>query len=85
MTITVGDTAVDYALLKDIEKAYRAGVFSDMGIENENEDRHVSELEYRMAALDEKETYIALKTLIKHHKNTVAKTLEYMEQEGDKK
>lgn len=72
-------TSVDYALLKDIKKAHEWGVFPDMGVNNDNEKLHVSELEYRIAAFDEKETYIAIKTLIDHHRQTVVKTLEYLE------
>jgi len=72
-------TSVDYALLKDIERAHRAGVFPDMGVNNDNEKLHVSELEYRIMAFDEKETYIAIKTLVDHHRKTVARTLEYLE------
>jgi len=78
-------TAVDYSLLKDLEKAHKAGVFSDMGVDNDNEKLHVSELEYRLEAFDDKETYIAVKTLVKHHRTTVVKTLEYMNEEGDSK
>ena len=82
--IVIGETAVDYALKKDLIRAYNAGVFPDLGVPGENEDRHVSELEYRISAFDEKETYIAVKTLIKHHKKTFIKTLEYMNKEGEK-
>lgn len=76
--IVIGETFVNYGLLKDIEGAVKAGVIKK-GIDNEDESRHVSELERRLSALDDKETYIAIKTLIKHHKKTVLKTLEYME------
>lgn len=75
---------IDFDLVKDIKKAHKAGVFTDMGDESENEERHVSELERRMAALDEKETYVTIKTLVKHHRRTVIKTFEYMEKEGGK-
>lgn len=75
------DSFISYALLKDIKKAHKAGVFEDMGDDSEEEDRHVSELERRMAALDEKETYITVRTLIQNHRRTFIKTLEYMEGE----
>jgi len=80
-------TAVDYALLKDLKKAHKAGVFEDIGVDNENEKLHVSELEYRLEAFDEKETYIAVKTLVRQHRKTVVNTLEYLnkEKEGEKK
>lgn len=80
----LGDTFVNYALIKDINRAYQARVFTNMGDLSENEERHVSELERRMAALDDKETYIAIRTLVKHHRKTVVKSLEYMEKEGEK-
>ena len=76
-------TAVDYELQKDLRKAHKAGVFPDMGVDNENEKLHVSELEYRLEAFDEKETYIAIKTLAKCHRDTVRKSLEYMEGENN--
>lgn len=82
----IGETFVNYSLVKDYKKAHKAGVFRDLGIEDENEERCMSELERRMAALDEKETYIAVKTFIEHHRETVIKTLEYLnKKEGEKR
>lgn len=78
----IADTFVNYALCKDVKKAYKAGVFPDLGDDSEDEDRHISELERRMAALDEKETYITVKTLVTNHRKTFIKTLEYMEGEN---
>lgn len=75
---------IDFDLVKDINKAHEAGVFEEMGDESENEERHVSELKRRMAALDEKETFVTLQALIKHHRKTVIKTFEFMEKEGGK-
>ena len=85
----IGETFVNYALVKDYKRAHKAGVFHDQGDETENEERHMSELERRMAALDEKETYVTVKTLVEQHRETVIKTLEYLnkikEKEGEKK
>ena len=78
----IGENFVNYALLKDLKKAHKAKVFDDMGDDSEQEDRFVSELERRMAALDEKETYIAVKTFVDHHRETVIKTLEYLNRKG---
>ena len=80
----VGETAVDYSLCEELEEAYKAGVFDDMGVPGENEDRHVSLLEYLMIPLDDKETYVVTKTLVTHHWDTFKKTLEYLERkEGE--
>ena len=81
MTVEIGEAFVDYALCRNVKGAHKAGVFEDMGVEGEEEDRHISELERRMTALDDKETYVVVKTLVENHKRTVAKTLEYMEGE----
>lgn len=83
MSGNIGEVFIDYALLKDIDEAYEAGIFPEKGDESENEQRHMSELARRMNALDDKETYIAVKTLIKHHKQTVLKTLKYIKQKGE--
>lgn len=84
MMFVVGDDFVNYTLLRDIDKAYKAGVFPDKGIDNEDEDRYLSELERRMTALDDKSVYVAIKAFVKHHRKTVVRTLEYMEKEGEK-
>lgn len=81
-----GDTFVNYSLLTDLEGAYRAKVFPDMGIDGEEEERYVSELERRMIALDDKSVYIAVKAFVDTHRATVIKTLEYLQKkEGEKK
>ena len=80
----VGETFINYALLKDLKKAHKAGVFDEIGDVSEKEDRYVSELERRMTALDSKSVYIALKAFIKNHRDTVIKTLEYLEKEKEK-
>jgi len=77
-----GDTFVDYGLLKDLESAYRAKVFPDMGVEGEDEERYVSELKRRMTALDEKSVYIAIRAFVDAHRTTVIRSLEYLQKEG---
>ena len=79
----IGDDFVNYVLKRDLIKANKAGVFKDMGDDSEQEDRHVSEFERRMKALDDKETYIAVKTLLESHSETFIKTLYYMKEEGE--
>ena len=83
MNYVIGDDFVNYALKRDLVKANKAKVFDDLGDDSEQEDRHVSELERRMKALDDKETYIAVKTLIKNHSETFLKTLYYLKEEGE--
>lgn len=79
MSADIGETVVDYALLKELDEAEEAGVFKGIGVPGENENRHVSELSYRMKALDDKETYIAVKALVTTHWEAFKRTLEYLE------
>ena len=72
ISLEVGETFVDYALCKNVKQANKAGVFEDIGIDSEEEDRHISELQRRMTALDEKETYVVVKTLVETHMKTEA-------------
>ena len=86
MSDGIGETFVNYGLCKDVDEAYEAGVFKDNGIEGEDEDRHLSELERRMKALDEKEVYVTTKTFVTHHWETLKKSLKYLkakETEGE--
>ena len=82
MSTNVGETLIDYALCKDLDEAEEAGVFVDMSVPGENEDRHVSELGRRMKALDEKETYIAVRALVMNHWETFSKSIQYLERKG---
>ena len=77
-----GETLVDYALCEDLIDAEKAGVFTDMSVPGENEDRHVSELGRRMKALDEKETYITVRALVMNHWDTFSKSIQYLERKG---
>ena len=78
----IGETLIDYTLCEDLVDAEKAGVFTDLSVPGENEDRHVSELGRRMIALDEKETYLTIKTLIENHWETFVKTIHYLKKEG---
>lgn len=82
MSAAVGDTFINYALLDAVRKAYGARVFDEYGDESEAEDRHISELERRLSAFDDKEAFIAVRTLVKYHKDTVKKTIQYIKEEG---
>ena len=77
------ESFIDFALCKDIIKAHKAGVFEDMGVEGEEEDRYVSALKRRMRAFDEKSVFVAIRTFVKHQRETVVRTLEYIQKEGE--
>lgn len=80
--MTVGETLIDYELLADVKKAIKANLF-DMGDDSENEDRHVSAFDELMKPLDDKEVYIVTRNLVKYHRKAFAKTLIYLEKEGE--
>ena len=75
---------VNFALMKDIQKAADAGIIHlNAPLDNEYEENHLSELERILKALDEVEDYITVKTLIKYHKDLFVRILEYMNKEGE--
>jgi len=79
MNPEIGETFISYVLLTIVRKAFSARVFDDYGDDSEEEDRHLSELERRMAALDEKETFVVVKTLFENHRETFEKTVLFLE------
>ena len=72
---------INYDLMHDIERVVDAGVIKEIGDDKDTEERHLSELARRMAALDDVEVYTVITALIKHHRDTFIKTLEHMEGE----
>lgn len=84
MNFVIGDNFVNYTLRKDLIEAHKAGVFEEMGDESEQEDRYVSELERRMKALDDKSVYIAVKSFAEEHRETVIRTLDYLDEQQRK-
>lgn len=83
MSGDIGETFVDYALVQDVEKAHNAGVFEDMGVDGEDEQRYISELKRRVTAFDEKSVYVAIKVFVTHHWDTLTKALKYIKKEGE--
>lgn len=85
MTKMVDEPFVNFALIKDIQKAADAGIIHlNAPLDNEYEENHLSELERILKALDEVEDFIAVKTLVKYHKDLFVRILEYMnEKEGE--
>ncbi len=85
MTRLNDEPFVNFALMKDIQKAADAGVIHpNAPLDSEYEENHLSELERILKALDEVEDFITVKTLIKYHKDLFVRILEYMNKEGDK-
>lgn len=83
MTRMTDEPFVNFALMKDIQKAADAGIIRlNAPLTSEYEENHLSEFERILKALDEVENYIAVKTLIKYHKDLFVKILEYMNEEG---
>lgn len=85
MTKIIDEPFVNFALMKDIQKAADAGIIHlNAPLDNEYEENHLSELERILKALDEVEDYITVKTLIKYHKDLFVRILEYMnKKEGE--
>lgn len=73
-----GENFVNYALKSNVQQAFAARVFDEFGDDSEEEDRHISELERRMTALDDKETYIVVKTLTESHWETFKRSIKYL-------
>ena len=84
MTRLTDEPFVNFALMKDIQKAADAGIIHlNAPLDNEYEENHLSELERILKALDEVEDYITIKTLVKYRKDLLVKILEYMNKEGE--
>jgi predicted hydrolase (HD superfamily) len=67
---------VNWLLTKEIKEAIDEGVIDGM-YSNFNEPS-ISELERRMKALDEIETYVVVKTLVKYRRELFVNILEYL-------
>lgn len=72
---------INYDLMHQIERVVDAGVIKEIGDDKETEERHLSELSRRIAALDDVEVYTVITALVKHHRDTFIKVLENMEGE----
>ena len=86
MIAEIGEPFVNFDLMKDVGKAEKDGVIHlNVPLNNEYEESHLSELERLMRPLDEVETYVVTKTLVKYHKDTFVNTLEYMNKGAEEK
>ena len=78
------ESFVNFALMKDVRGAEKDGVIHlNVPLDNVYEEPHLSELERLLRNLDEVETYVAVKALAKHQRNTLIRTLDYMQKKGE--
>lgn len=85
MRTRTDEPAINFALMKEIKAAEAAGVIHpNAPLDTEMEEKYLSELERVLRVLDEVENYVAIKTLIGHHKQLFVRILEYMNMEGEK-
>ena len=83
MTGDIGEPFVNFDLMDEIRQAESEGVIHlDVSLDNEYEEPHLSELERRMKPLDEVETYVVTKTLVKYHWQTFTKVLKAIKERG---
>lgn len=88
MSKKIEGSFINFALVKDIKRAKKAGVVEADYIDTDKEQCHISELERELIAFDSEEIYVAIKSFIRHHKQTLIKIFDYLdkeeqEQEGD--
>lgn len=75
---------INYDLMNDIERVVDAGVIQEVTSDPSFDERHLSELSRIVMAMDEKEIYTVIKAIVKSHRETLVKTLEDIQKEGDK-
>jgi hypothetical protein len=84
MRTRIDEPAINFALMKDIKAAEKAGVIHpNAPLDTEIEEKYLSELERVLRVLDEVENYVAVKTLVEHHKQLFVRILDYMNKEGE--
>ena len=74
---------INYDLMDHVERIVDAGVIKEVTGDPEYEERHLSELFRIVASMDEKEIYTVIRSAVKHHRQTVAKTLEELQKESE--
>lgn len=84
MRTRTDEPAINFALMKDIKAAEKAGIIHpNASLDTEIEEKYLSELERVLRVLDEVENYVAVKTLVEHHKQLFVRILDYMNKEGE--
>ena len=74
---------INYDLMNKIERIVDAGVLNEVSSDPTYDERHLSELYRIIANMDEKEIYTAIRSAVKHHRETVVKTLEELQKEAE--
>lgn len=74
---------INYDLMNKIERIVDAGVIQEVSSDPTYDERHLSELFRIVASMDEKEIYTVIRSAVKHHRQTVAKTLEELQKESE--
>lgn len=84
MRTRIDEPAINFALMKDIKAAEKAGIIHpNAPLDTEIEEKYLSELERVLRVLDEVENYVAVKTLVEYHKQLFVRILDYMNKEGE--
>ena len=84
MNPDVGESFVNFLLMQDVGQAEKDKIITlNVPLDNEYEEAHLSELERRLRAFDEVETYVAIKALVKHQRETLIRIFDYMEKKGE--
>lgn len=69
---------INYKLIDDIERIVDAGVLKEVTDDPIYGDRHLSQLYKMVQAMDEDEIYTIIKSAVDNHRETVQKSLDYI-------
>ncbi len=69
---------INYSLMDDIEQIVDAGVLQEVNNDPTYGDRHLSQLYKMVEAMDDAEIYTIIKSAVDNHKETLQKSLEYI-------
>ena len=69
---------INYSLMDDIEQIVDAGVLQEVNNDPTYGDRHLSQLYKMVEAMDDAEIYTIIKAAVDNHKETLQKSLEYI-------
>lgn len=69
---------INYKLIDDIERIVDQGVLQEVTDDPTYGDRHLSQLYKMVQAMDPDEIYTIIKSAVDNHKETVQKSLDYI-------
>ena len=69
---------INYKLMDDIERIVDQGVLQEVTDDPTYGDRHLSQLYKMVQAMDPDEIYTIIKSAVDNHKETVQKSLDYI-------